>query len=190
MSSVPPRDNRKILLWVLVGIGLLWLIMPSMWLFRTPSILHGCGPLGSGEFHVFPAFFWGFAGVGWALQILLALWVFLDAHRKGQNGLLWGLLVFFTSIIGLLVYLIVGNQIDRPVWNGAPPGTSPPPPPPPPSYAASPPGHACAECGRALRVDYRVCPYCGARQPVTCPGCLAVVEDDWRVCPHCARSLR
>ena len=54
--------------------------------------------------------------------IILAIWVYKDAKKRGENAVLWLLVVLLTGIIGLIVYLIV-RKSEQP---------APPPPPPPP----------------------------------------------------------
>jgi len=54
--------------------------------------------------------------------ILLAVWVYRDAKKRGMEATLWLLLVLLTGFIGLIVYLIVRR--DHPIQQ-------PPPPPPP-----------------------------------------------------------
>jgi uncharacterized membrane protein YhaH (DUF805 family) len=57
-----------------------------------------------------------------AVWILLAVWVYRDAKKRGMEATLWLLVVLLTGIIGLIVYLIVRR--DHPIQQ-------PPPPPPP-----------------------------------------------------------
>ena len=57
--------------------------------------------------------------------ILLAVWVYRDAKKRGMEATLWLLLVLLTGIIGLIVYLIVRR--DHPIQQ--------PPPPPSPSLS-------------------------------------------------------
>jgi len=57
-----------------------------------------------------------------AVWILLAVWVYRDAKKRGMEATLWLLLVLLTGFIGLIVYLIVRR--DHPIQQ-------PPPPPPP-----------------------------------------------------------
>lgn len=49
-------------------------------------------------------------GVYW---LGLPLWVALDARARGDATLLWGLLVFFTNLVGLIAYLIVIRRAGR-----------------------------------------------------------------------------
>ena len=57
-----------------------------------------------------------------AVWILLAVWVYRDAKKRGMEATLWLLVVLLTGIIGLIVYLIVRRE--HPIQQ-------PPPPPPP-----------------------------------------------------------
>jgi hypothetical protein len=57
-----------------------------------------------------------------AVWILLAVWVYRDAKKRGMEATLWLLLVLLTGFIGLIVYLIVRRE--HPIQQ-------PPPPPPP-----------------------------------------------------------
>ena len=48
------------------------------------------------------------------LWILVLVWVYRDAEERGMSGILWVLVVFFLSIIGLIVYLVVRD--DKPQY--------------------------------------------------------------------------
>ena len=56
--------------------------------------------------------------IGLALGIALLVWVARDAKSRGMDSaVLWMLLVFFTNIVGLIVYLLVrpqGNLVQCP----------------------------------------------------------------------------
>ena len=41
------------------------------------------------------------------IGILICIWVYRDAQSRGMSGLLWALVTFFLSIIGLIIYLVV-----------------------------------------------------------------------------------
>lgn len=185
-----PMSTRKVLLWIIVAVAVLWFLSPSMWFFGNPFLHHGCGDNSTVGFHFFPTFFWGFAGVGWLVHLALALWVWWDANQRQLNGLLWGLLVFFTSVVGLLVYLIFSAQGNLEQAGVPGPGAPRPTPPPPPAapYAREE-TRSCSKCGAELKISYLVCPYCAARQQRECPSCHAPAEAGWKVCPHCASSL-
>jgi len=71
-----------------------------------------------------PFLIWGgcivFYLVIFVIWILLAVWVYKDAKKRGENAVLWLLVVLLTGIIGLIIYLLV-----------RPKEKAPPPPPPP-----------------------------------------------------------
>jgi hypothetical protein len=141
------------------------------------------GPFG-GDHHwlrVGPVF--GLLGFGTLLQIVLAFWVGMDANRRGMNGLLWGLLVLFTFVVGLLVYLIVaqtaGNGQKEQLASGG--ATS--------AVPATVAGPSCGSCGEQVEAGFRVCPFCGAALAGACPSCAKPTEAGWKVCPYCSTAL-
>lgn len=43
--------------------------------------------------------------------IVLPLWVYSDAQENSpHSGMLWALVVFFSGIVGLILYVILGRQ--------------------------------------------------------------------------------
>ena len=97
------------------------------------------------------------------IPILIGVYVYRDAARRGMNALLWALVaVFAPSLIGLIIYLIVrGNYSDL----------------------------KCPACNAPVTEAYVVCPNCGAKLRLSCPNCSSPVEPDWKVCPRCAQPL-
>ena len=55
------------------------------------------------------------------IAILLCIWVYRDAERRGMNGVLWLIIVLIAGLIGLIIYLIVRKDKST--------GGAPPPPP-------------------------------------------------------------
>jgi len=41
------------------------------------------------------------------LSILLGVWVYRDAEKRGMSGVLWLLVVLIAGIIGLVIYFVV-----------------------------------------------------------------------------------
>ena len=69
-----------------------------------------------GGLHIGNGFFPGgpfiplFSVVFFILWIMVIVWVYRDAERRGLNGLLWALLVFVGNLIGLIIYLIIRTE--------------------------------------------------------------------------------
>ncbi len=68
----------------------------------------------------------GFYVVLFIIWIILAVWVYKDAKARGENAVLWLLIVLITGIIGLIIWLIVRPKEKKEERYA-------PPPPPPPS---------------------------------------------------------
>ena len=133
---------------------------------------------------------WSFLGFSGLLQLILGVWVGVDAQKRGSNGYFWGLLVFFTSIVGLLVYLLwvtdamekISHEVNQVKAQS-----------PTASTAADPvtvvdavlPG--CPACGGEVEEDFKACPACGAS--LRCPGCDKTIRKGWQVCPWCTTRL-
>jgi len=99
------------------------------------------------------AVFWGLTGalcfiplIAVIIGIVLAIWVYKDAEKRGSSGALWLIIVLITGIIGLIVWLVV-----RPPIGGKKEA----------SEASS--ERRCPNCGRIIPDDARVCPYCSKK---------------------------
>ena len=44
------------------------------------------------------------------LWIAVVIWVYKDAEKRGENGVLWLLVVLVGGIVGLIVYLILREE--------------------------------------------------------------------------------
>lgn len=94
---------------------------------------------------------WAFLGLGmvcifsliWiVIAILIAIWVYKDAEKRGSSGVLWLIIVILTGIIGLIIWLVI-----RPPVGG--------------KKTADTADRRCPNCGRQIPMDAKVCPYCG-----------------------------
>jgi len=74
---------------------------------------------------------------------LVARWVYKDAQKRGlESPMLWGVLAFFGGIIGVIIYVVMRNNLK------------------PTSKA---PRRFCPSCGRNIPFDANICPYCGKK---------------------------
>jgi RNA polymerase subunit RPABC4/transcription elongation factor Spt4 len=94
--------------------------------------------------------------------VVVATLVYRDASKRSMDPWLWAAIATFVPfLIGIVIYLVVRSN-----------------------------GQAeCANCGKTIRSDYKVCPYCGKSRELLCAGCRRPVSPDWRVCPYCEASL-
>lgn len=106
-----------------------------------------------------------------ALWIAVIVWVYRDAERRGMNGILWALLVFIGNLIGLLIYLIVRNDVV----------TSP---------ATSVSAQSCPQCQKPVSPNFEFCPHCGARMEASCAQCKKPIEKTWAACPYCGNRIK
>ncbi|MCK5636855.1 MAG: zinc ribbon domain-containing protein [Thermoplasmatales archaeon] len=78
------------------------------------------------------------------IGILIAIWVYKDAEKRGSSGVMWLIIVILLNIVGLIIWLVV-----RPPIGG------------PPQQQQQASGRMCTNCGRPIPMDAQVCPYCG-----------------------------
>jgi len=104
------------------------------------------------------------------IAVLIAVWVYREAERRGMSGVLWLLVVMLTSIFGLIVFLIVRKDkrpaYQRPQPYGYPPPQQPgyPAPQQQQQYAPQQPaGNLCKNCGSQLGPGAKFCAGCGQK---------------------------
>jgi len=187
------RANSNVIALIGIGVLLLFALGAHSCLFSGFGVDMMGNPLFRG---------WSFSpysllGLGGLLQIGLAAWVGYDAHRRGMNGFLWGLLVLFTFIVGLIVYLLVGGAMAR--GQAAPfaadwaARVSPPAAPVrdagvrAATAAPDPDAGSCPHCDEPVQPDFKVCPFCTGA--LRCAGCDTPLDAGWKVCPRCARPV-
>ena len=84
-------------------------------------------------------------GIIWfVIAILIAIWVYKDAEKRGSSGALWLIIVILTGIIGIIIWLVI-----RPPIGGKKDAT------------VDTADRRCPNCGRQIPMDAKVCPYCG-----------------------------
>ena len=79
-------------------------------------------------------------GIGFLIDLAIAIWVASDANKRGMSGTLWGIGVFLLCIVFLPIYLIVRKPLLAQPY-GYPPA---PPPPQPSQLYGYQPGPAAA----------------------------------------------
>ena len=50
--------------------------------------------------------------VALAINIAILVWVYKDAQARGAEPMLWLILVFFTGLIGLIIWLCVRRRLE------------------------------------------------------------------------------
>lgn len=92
------------------------------------------------------------------IAILICIWIYKDAEKRGKSGPLWVILLIlaslFFSFVGLIIIIIIWLAV-RPPEGSVQMATSPTAPP------THSPDRRCPSCGRVIPNDARVCPYCG-----------------------------
>ena len=172
MSEVKSNSASKALFW-----GLLLVFVLSYLLMSMGGIFLGVGPF----FKVFGIEHFardvGFRSIIWPHSIVGILrpftffliyvlvvgsLVYRDASKRGMDPWLWAAVAAFVPfLIGVVIYLVVRS-------NGQ---------------------IVCANCGRTIRSDYKVCPYCGKSRELLCSGCRRPVAPEWKICPYCETRL-
>ncbi len=120
-------------------------------------------------FDGFCCLFYFFMIVFW---IVIAIWVYGDAERRGMSGILWAVLIFLFGVIAAIIYLLIRRDKTRDVYRPTyydsyweQPQGGPPPPGPRltrPVRYAPPQARYCPNCGRRLDEETRKCPSCDA----------------------------
>ncbi|MFX1466519.1 MAG: zinc-ribbon domain-containing protein [Promethearchaeota archaeon] len=109
--------------------------------------------------YFFPFFIIPFMAAIFIVAILLAVWVYRDAERRGESGVLWLIIVLITGIIGLIIWLIVRS--DKPVISSEP-ATKVPPPPQTVQTTQKTDAQFCPNCGAKIQPNSSFCANCGA----------------------------
>ena len=110
------------------------------------------GPMGG---MMFPFFFFPFMtvfmAVWFVIALVLAIWVHKDAEIRGENGVLWLILVLLTGWIGLIIWLII--RIGKPIISLETRSRA--------SHYSSE-ELFCSSCGAIVSPNSLFCPNCGA----------------------------
>lgn len=85
--------------------------------------------------------------IWFVICIVLAIWVYKDAEKRGSSGALWLVIFLLAGFIGLIIWLII-----RPPIGGDPAKAK-----------AAGGDRKCPNCGRPIPMDARACPYCAKK---------------------------
>ncbi len=98
------------------------------------------------------------------IHIILAIFVYRDAKKRGLNTKLWTLLTLVVpNFFGVIMYFIVRTQTSS--------------------------KKVCHQCHHNINHDDLYCPKCGANQMETCNRCDQPLHETWIVCPKCAKPV-
>jgi len=105
------------------------------------------------------------------IPIIMCVWVYGDAKKRGMDEAIWLIIVLFTGILGLIIYLIVRDPL-LPEFGGTPAAVSTP----------------------TYPTQTSVQPQYGTQQqkasnPIFCPTCGAKMESTAKFCNHCGQNL-
>ncbi|MFA0816655.1 MAG: zinc ribbon domain-containing protein [Anaerofustis sp.] len=92
--------------------------------------------------------------------VLVAVWVYANAARCRLNKAIWGLLILFTNLFGVIIYTIY-KQSNR----------------------------QCYKCGAVQNKDHAYCICCGTQLTGKCPSCGGKIETHGDYCPNCGITL-
>lgn len=104
-----------------------------------------------------------FAILSTVSTVLIAVWIYKDAKKRGMEAVLWTLLaILLPSYIGVIVYFV---------------------------SRSSEKAYVCPRCRGSVNKDYAVCPVCGLALKRKCNHCGLDCEDMWHNCPRCSNEL-
>lgn len=113
-----------------------------------------------------------------ALYLALVYWTYRDAKKRGALAFYWALIVLVSSFFGWIIYLIVRPPEfledahereleikEKETVLGA--------------------ENFCGGCGKPVKDDYMICPYCLRDLKRACIQCGKPLKLTWRACPYC-----
>jgi len=103
--------------------------------------------------------------IGWGIYYFEDVVLELDYDRMDE-------LLPFTIFIDIILTSIIICFLCKPMLNGKKVDEN-----------------RCDDCGKKLKDDYKVCPYCGKCRYITCPYCKKEVKEEFNLCPYCGKEL-
>jgi RNA polymerase subunit RPABC4/transcription elongation factor Spt4 len=89
--------------------------------------------------------------------LMLPWWVYLDARWRTAKAAPLAVFVFLTNFLGWLTYLVIRPEVNQ----------------------------ICPVCVTILEPSFRACPHCGWSRAIRCRHCGRALRSDWRFCPYC-----
>lgn len=115
------------------------------------------------------------------LYVLSIIWVIRDAHRRGENWVIWGIVALIPAL-GAIAYCLMRNpllKIDRDEQEL--------------EIAVKQRElmkyGECGNCGYPVDADFILCPNCHVRLKNMCPTCHKALDPAWSICPYCATQV-
>ena len=113
------------------------------------------------------------------LYFAVIFWTWRDADRRGTMAWFWSIVVFFFSVFGWAIYMVVrppefaddarereleirSKEIDLALN-----------------------AQQCPACLKPVEPDYLICPYCMKKLKKSCVNCDKALKLNWQVCPYC-----
>ncbi|RCX07344.1 phospholipase D-like protein [Anaerobacterium chartisolvens] len=93
----------------------------------------------------------------------ISVFVYRDAPKRGMDRWMWmTIAAFVPNLIGLIIYFIIRGS------NGI----------------------KCLNCGKSIKSEFNICPYCSTSLVEHCRQCGRQVLADWKVCPYCRNDIQ
>lgn len=111
--------------------------------------------------------------------IALMFWTYRDAVRRGAMGWFWALVVFFFSVPGWVIYMIVrppemsadARERDLEIRHK--------------EISLARDMETCPACLKPVEKEFLLCPYCMKKLRKSCVECGKALKLAWNVCPYC-----
>ena len=111
----------------------------------------------------------------------LVIWTFRDIQQRSRDAVvqvLATLLVLFSSVLGVVLYLILrpsetlADNYQRSLEEEA-------------IIREIDANPSCPNCQHLVEPDYIRCPQCGQALRKQCETCVRTLEVQWKICPYC-----
>lgn len=116
---------------------------------------------------------------GIVFHLALVFWTWRDANKRGAMGWFWGLVTMAFSVAGWAIYLVVRppefleDAHERELEIRAK------------EISLSRDLETCPACYKPIDKDFLLCPYCMKKLRKPCIECGKALKLNWGVCPYC-----